>query len=136
MCALTASEYLRIKSYFAEVAQRRSAERIRAELAALPFEPYAPIRSQYCVILRHVNRLRQQAGLPPVSASSLAAETPHLPALRAGKGVSGGGRRGFFERHTWGRRENWPSSEAFGRGPVMSEGFCRFAAGLPTRVSA
>jgi hypothetical protein len=64
-------EYLRIKSYFTEVAQRRSAERIRAELAALPFEPYAPIRSQYCVILRLVNRLRQQAGLPLVSTSSL-----------------------------------------------------------------
>jgi hypothetical protein len=64
-------EYLRIKSYFEEIAQRRSAERIRAELAALPFEPYAPIRSQYCTILRHVNRLRQQAGLPPVEASSL-----------------------------------------------------------------
>jgi hypothetical protein len=63
--------YLRIKSHFAEVAPRRSAERLGAELAALPFEPYAPIRSQYCVILRLVNRLRQQAGLPLVSASSL-----------------------------------------------------------------
>ena len=42
-------EYLRIKSYFTEIARRRSAERLRAELAALPFEPYAPVRSQYCV---------------------------------------------------------------------------------------
>ena len=64
-------EYLRIKSHFAEIARRRSEERLQAELAALRFEPYAPVRGQYFGILRHVNRLRQQAGLPPVSGSSL-----------------------------------------------------------------
>ena len=61
--------YLRLKAYFAEAALRRSPERLRAELAALPFEPYAPIRSQYCAIFRLMNRERQQAGLPLVSTS-------------------------------------------------------------------
>ena len=83
-------QYLRIKSYFTEVAQRRSAERLGAELAALPFEPYAPIRSQYCVILRLVNRLRRQAGLSPVSDSSLRLKRriyrPFEPVEEAGEG--------------------------------------------------
>jgi hypothetical protein len=62
-------QYLRIKAYFAETALRRSPERLRAELAALPFEPYAPIRNQYSAIIRFMNRERQKAGMPPVSTS-------------------------------------------------------------------
>lgn len=64
-------QYLRIKAYFAEAALRRSPERLRAKFAALPFEPYAPVRSQYCAIIRLMNRQRQNAGLPPVSTSIL-----------------------------------------------------------------
>jgi hypothetical protein len=84
------AEYLRIKSHFTEVARRRSAERIRAELVALPFEPYAPVRRQYFGILRHVNRLRQEAGLAPVAASALRLKRriyrPFEPVVQAEEG--------------------------------------------------
>jgi hypothetical protein len=64
-------EYLRIKAYLLEVACCRSAERLHAELASLPFEPYAPVRSQMLALLRAVNRRRAEAGLQPISRYSL-----------------------------------------------------------------
>jgi hypothetical protein len=38
---------------------------------ALPFEPYAPVRSQLLCILRAVNRARAAAGLPEVPRTCL-----------------------------------------------------------------
>ena len=70
MFASTRSEYLRIKSYFSDLATR-SAERIEAELRALPFEPYAPVRTQLLTIVRAINRKRNSAGLPPISRHCL-----------------------------------------------------------------
>jgi hypothetical protein len=64
-------EYLRIKAYLLEIACRKPAARIEAELAALPFEPYAPVRGQYLVFVRAVNRARMQAGLAKISRFSL-----------------------------------------------------------------
>lgn len=64
-------EYLRIKAYFIEAACRLPAERLRRELAFLPFEPYAPIRSQYLSLLRAVNRHRAEAGLDTISRFSV-----------------------------------------------------------------
>lgn len=60
-------EFLGIKAFFIELAHRSSTDRIERELAALAFEPYAPIRSQYLSIIRVVNRARSSAGLPTIS---------------------------------------------------------------------
>ena len=64
-------EYIQIKSYFLEMACRLPAERLYAELSTLPFEPYAPVRSQYLALLRAVNRRRSESGLPPISRFSV-----------------------------------------------------------------
>jgi hypothetical protein len=64
-------EYLQIKAYFTEVACRLSVERLQAELSSLPFEPYAPIRSQYLALVRAVNHCREEAGLSTISRFSV-----------------------------------------------------------------
>lgn len=64
-------EYLRIKAYFIEIARKHTAASILAELSSLPFEPYAPVRSQLLVFLRAVNLARAQAGLPAISRYSV-----------------------------------------------------------------
>ena len=53
------------------LALRRSAADLGRTLHELPFEPYAPIRSQFCELLRLVNRSRSVAGLELVSKSVL-----------------------------------------------------------------
>jgi hypothetical protein len=65
------TEFTRLKAYFADLAARRSAEEIAHQFAALPFEPYAPVRRQLLTLLRLVNRGRTLAGLSLVSASCL-----------------------------------------------------------------
>jgi hypothetical protein len=65
------NEYLRIKSYFTEQATRLTEQRIEAELRALPFEPYAPVRTQLLTITRAINRKRNSAGLPAISRHCL-----------------------------------------------------------------
>jgi hypothetical protein len=62
-------EYKRCKAYFLDLAPHRSVERLGAELARLPFEPYAPVRRQLLAILRAVNRERKRAGFEPVPKS-------------------------------------------------------------------
>ena len=54
--------------YFVERACHRSAESLSKELFCLSYEPYAPIRRQQLVLLRMINKRRQQAGfekIPP-----------------------------------------------------------------------
>jgi hypothetical protein len=63
--------YRSLKAYFLEYATKRSAGTLAAELAALPFEPYAAIRRQALCILRAVNRARTEAGLEPVPKTCL-----------------------------------------------------------------
>jgi len=60
-----------LKSYFLEVATHRRAGALADELAALPFEPYAPVRRQLFIILRAVNRSRRAAGFQPVPWTAL-----------------------------------------------------------------
>lgn len=55
-----------IRSYFLEIATKRSAADIVAQMRALPFEPYAPVRYQLFRILDEVNRKRKGAGMDPV----------------------------------------------------------------------
>src|SRR5450759_5641593 len=44
-------------------AMHRTVEELCRELRALPFEPFAPVRDQFRILLRAVNRLRKTAGL-------------------------------------------------------------------------
>jgi len=63
--------YKDLKAYFLELALHRKADRLAAELHALPYEPYAPVRSQLLCILRAVNRSRKKAGFKAVPSSCL-----------------------------------------------------------------
>lgn len=56
-----------LKAYFLELAVRRSQAQLEAALYALPFEPYAPIRSQYLLLWRKINAVRKAAGLSRLS---------------------------------------------------------------------
>lgn len=60
-----------LREWLRSLALKRSAEELGSVLHSLPFEPYAPVRAQYCELLRLVNRLRAVAGLPLVSKSCL-----------------------------------------------------------------
>lgn len=63
--------YQRIKSYFIDLACRRSAEQLLAELNQLPFERYAPVRRQLLHLLRHVNRARKLNGMGELPMAGL-----------------------------------------------------------------
>jgi hypothetical protein len=63
--------YLELRDHFLELATRRSAENLALELGRIPFEPYAPVRSQLLSILRKVNLKRRESGFEPVPASAL-----------------------------------------------------------------
>lgn len=61
-------EFQNLRGYFTERACHRSVESLSKELFCLPYEPYAPIRRQQLVLLRLINKQRQQAGfekIPP-----------------------------------------------------------------------
>ena len=60
-----------LKERLRSLAVTRSAEELARILHTLPFEPYAPVRAQFCELLRMVNRLRAVGGLDPVPRSSL-----------------------------------------------------------------
>jgi hypothetical protein len=67
------AEFSALKAYFSQVATRRPARELRQELWNLPFEPYAPVRTQLAGLLRELNRLRGAAGLSQLSPSCLRA---------------------------------------------------------------
>ena len=48
---------------FKHIAIHRQVEELCLELRAIPFEPFAPVRDQFRIILRAVNRARKTAGL-------------------------------------------------------------------------
>jgi hypothetical protein len=64
-------QYLDLKAYFADVAVHRTADRLKGMFKRLPFEPYAPVRSQLFGILREVNRRRKLAGFDLVSSNCI-----------------------------------------------------------------
>lgn len=86
-------EYLRIRSWLLDVAASRRSAGVRAELAALRFEPYAPVRRQLLNLLRAANRelvergharvastcLRFRRTVGPVFDPSVPAVTPEHP---------------------------------------------------------
>lgn len=55
-------EYEQLKAYFLTLAPHRSAAALAEEFAAVPYEPYAPVRGQLLCIWRAVNRTRKEAG--------------------------------------------------------------------------
>jgi len=68
---IAAATMLDLKEQLRRLALRRSSAELAAVLHRLPFEPYAPVRSQFCELLRFVNRLRSVAGLESVPRSAL-----------------------------------------------------------------
>jgi hypothetical protein len=65
--AIERGEEQRLKGYFVDLALRRTAEQLEAELGRLPFEAYGPVRRQLLGILRAVNERRKVAGYQTVS---------------------------------------------------------------------
>ena len=57
------SGYRAVKAQFEHAATRRSAEELRHALRTLPFSPFAPVRRQFCALLRVINGRRKTAGL-------------------------------------------------------------------------
>ena len=69
---IEAELYKGLKAYFEDIALYRSrSANWRAELADLPFEPYAPVRQQLLNLIRYINRRRETASLEPVGFSAL-----------------------------------------------------------------
>jgi hypothetical protein len=60
-----------LKAFFTEIAVKRSAAAMESALRSLPFEPYAPIRSQLFILLRAVNRKRKTAGISQIDRGCL-----------------------------------------------------------------
>lgn len=63
--------YREMKCYFLELAVCRSEAELVAEFRQVHFAMFAPVRVQVLAVHRAVNAARKEAGLPPVSASSL-----------------------------------------------------------------
>lgn len=64
-------QYLELKSYLSELSIHRSKEKLERGLRTLPFEPYAPVRSQLRCIFRELNRRRKLAQFEPLDSSCL-----------------------------------------------------------------
>ena len=60
-----------LKERLRSLALQRSVADLTRTLHALPFEPYAPVRGQFCELLRLVNRARSVASLEQVPKSAL-----------------------------------------------------------------
>ena len=63
-------EYRFLKDAFSKRALHAKA-RLEVAFSNLPYEPYAPVRSQLMAVLRSVNRKRSVAGLPPLDRSCI-----------------------------------------------------------------
>jgi hypothetical protein len=64
-------EYRRLRAYFEEVATSRRGETLAAELNALPFAGYAPVRRQVLNLRALVNRRRREAGYETIPVEAL-----------------------------------------------------------------
>jgi hypothetical protein len=63
--------YLELKALLGELAVHRSREWLEAQFRRLPFEPYAPVRTQLHTILREINRRRGLARFEVLPASAI-----------------------------------------------------------------
>jgi len=80
--------YRRLKERFSLMALDAD-EVIYAQLQALPFEPFAPIRRQLLSILRAINRRRRVARLEPVPVRALRLARQPVVALKSSVDVKG-----------------------------------------------
>ena len=69
--AIDRQQYLELKAWFAERAQRESSKKMALAFYQLPIAPYAPVRRQLLMMLREVNRVRKQAGKKPLPTEIL-----------------------------------------------------------------
>jgi hypothetical protein len=78
-------EYLRLKSYFLELARHRTVPHLVEVFRSLPYEPYAPIRRQLLPILRAVNRERIASRFELVPRSCLRLRRRHVRVFVSGE---------------------------------------------------
>ena len=64
-------EFQRLKAWLLELAPQRSAAELGRAFWCVPWEPYAPVRSQLFGLLSAVNVRRKRAGEEPVSSASI-----------------------------------------------------------------
>jgi hypothetical protein len=64
-------QFKTLKAWCLEIAPHWTRERIEGELSRLPFEAYAPIRTQLLILVRAINRARAEGGLELVSKECL-----------------------------------------------------------------
>ena len=83
-------EYRNLRAYFRGLATRGPAAALAEELAALPYEPYAPVRRQLLGLLGLVNRARKEAGLDQVPLSCLRLRRRIVSPFGPGGGGTGG----------------------------------------------
>jgi hypothetical protein len=63
--------FAELKARFEMAAPHLSVEELCSAFRSLQFEPYAPVRAQFCRLLRAVNRRRKTGGLEAVPATAL-----------------------------------------------------------------
>ena len=68
---INCERFAELKARFKSVAVKCSVEELCFDLLHLPFEPYAPVRSQLGGLLRTVNRRRKIAGMELIPVSAL-----------------------------------------------------------------
>src|SRR5712691_3201856 len=81
--------YLGLKAYFADLAVHRAKDGLEKEFRRLPFEPYAPVRSQLHCLLREVNRRREFAHYDVISASCIRVRRRVVKPFDTGPSASG-----------------------------------------------
>lgn len=54
--------FQRLRAYFLNIAPHRSVQNLSMELAAVPYQPYAPVRQQLLSLVRDINKVRKVAG--------------------------------------------------------------------------
>ena len=93
--------YRGLKAYFEDIASAGRPANWRAELADLPFEPYAPVRQQLLNLVRYINQRRKAANLEPLGFSVLAVSAANCAAVRNPGNVAG-----HRQKDRQGSREN------------------------------
>jgi hypothetical protein len=76
--------YRELCAYFLSIACHRRPDALAAELYALPYVPYAPVRKQLLKLLRLINGKRQAAGYSKISPTCLRVKREIVRAFEAG----------------------------------------------------
>jgi hypothetical protein len=63
--------FMELKAWLVDIAVHRRRETLEKEFGTLPYEPYAPIRSQLHIVLREVNRKRRAAQFERLPSSCI-----------------------------------------------------------------